>query len=216
MIVYNRKIRWYDKAFIWKYEKAIKTAVQKSAILVQREVRQSLSNVGDKAGLNKINKVEKWQMAENKKLGINRTVVEERRAAGEAAMGGTLKQFKTKNHKVQWGGTLKYMDKAGKLREAERIYWYAEPLHRWAQASVPGTPPNAQQGMRGGLKASITWEKFKDGMQAKVGPNYKLKYALAQEFGGRGLPERPYMRPAYEKTRFPIHMIFKKELWRAV
>lgn len=201
MIVYNRKIRWYDKAFIWKYEKAIKTAVQKSAILVQREVRQSLSNVGDKAGLNTLNKIKD---------------VRKRRAAGEEAMGDTLSQFETKKHKVQWGGTLKYMDKAGKLREANRIYWYAEPLHRWAQASVPGTPPNAQQGMRGGLKASITWEKFKDGMQAKVGPNYKLKYALAQEFGGRGLPERPYMRPAYEKTKFPIHMIFKKELWRAV
>lgn len=201
MIVYNRKIRWYDKAFIWKYEKAIKTAVQKSAILVQREVRQSLSNVGDKAGLNTLNKIKD---------------VGKRRAAGEEAMGDTLSQFETKKHKVQWGGTLKYMDKAGKLREANRIYWYAEPLHRWAQASVPGTPPNAQQGMRGGLKASITWEKFKDGMQAKVGPNYKLKYALTQEFGGRGLPERPYMRPAYEKTRFPIHMIFKKELWRAV
>lgn len=201
MIVYNRKIRWYDKAFIWKYEKAIKTAVQKSAILVQREVRQSLSNVGDKAGLNTLNKIKD---------------VGKRRAAGEEAMGDTLSQFETKKHKVQWGGTLKYMDKAGKLREANRIYWYAEPLHRWAQASVPGTPPNAQQGMRGGLKASITWEKFKDGMQAKVGPNYKLKYALAQEFGGRGLPERPYMRPAYEKTKFPIHMIFKKELWRTV
>lgn len=201
MIVYNRKIRWYDKAFIWKYEKAIKTAVQKSAILVQREVRQSLSNVGDKAGLNTLNKIKD---------------VSKRRAAGEETMGDTLSQFETKKHKVQWGGTLKYKDKAGKLREANRIYWYAEPLHRWAQASVPGTPPNAQQGMRGGLKASITWEKFKDGMQAKVGPNYKLKYALAQEFGGRGLPERPYMRPAYEKTKFPIHMIFKKELWRAV
>lgn len=201
MIVYSRKIRWYDKAFIWKYEKAIKTAVQKSAILVQREVRQSLSNVGDKAGLNTLNKIKD---------------VGKRRAAGEEAMGDTLSQFETKKHKVQWGGTLKYMDKAGKLREASRIYWYAEPLHRWAQASVPGTPPNAQQGMRGGLKASITWEKFKDGMQAKVGPNYKLKYALAQEFGGRGLPERPYMRPAYQKTKFPIHMIFKKELWRAV
>lgn len=201
MITYSRKIRWYDKAFIWKYEKAIKSAVLQSAILVQQEVRKSLSNVGDKAGLNTLNKIKD---------------VGKRRAAGEEAMGDTLSQFETKKHKVQWGGTLKYKDKAGKLREANRIYWYAEPLHRWAQASVPGTPPNAQQGMRGGLKASITWEKFKDGMQAKVGPNYKLKYALAQEFGGRGLPERPYMRPAYEKTKFPIHMIFKKELWRAV
>ena len=56
-------------------------------------------------------------------------------------------------------------------------------------------------------------------MGAKIGPAYGLKYARIQELGGRAminLPERPYMRPAYETVLPQMDSIFKKHLGKVV
>ncbi len=61
--------------------------------------------------------------------------------------------------------------------------------------SAPGSPPNADTHL---LDRSIHTERESTLVSLTVAD---APYAADQEFGNSRLPERPYMRPAAEKTR---------------
>lgn len=70
--------------------------------------------------------------------------------------------------------------------------------------STPGTPPNIDTGAlrRSGEHNVITDGHRVRGFVRFGGPG--VPYGLAQEFGNRRLPARPYLRPALEKSRGDI------------
>lgn len=78
--------------------------------------------------------------------------------------------------------------------------YYYRGLDKWVVPSNPGTPPHKQTGQ---LSVSIGVQFGAAKLSAKVGPRDRLVYGRIQELGGpnnRGavLPERPYLRPAFD------------------
>lgn len=199
MIQYRYKISWRGKIAINRYKSAIENAVAETALKVQREAKKLLNSSGKgvvaKLGLNKENKSKKLSGAEKTELRLRE---------GLAKLSG-VQTLHGKKGKFTFGGSFKGTD---------RIYWYREPLHRWVQSSQPGTAPHKQTGT---LQRSIFVQYYNSKMGAKIGPAYGLKYARIQELGGQAminLPERPYMRPAYETVLPQMDSIFKKHLGR--
>jgi len=199
MINYKYNLNWKGKLAIIKYRKAVEKAVLKSALIVQREaislLKVSGKGVTAKLGLNKVKGrgVSKLSGAEKTELRFKQ---------GMAAI-SKLKTVQGKKSKITLGGSMGGND---------RIYWYANPLFRWVQASEPGTPPHKQTGT---LQRSIVFQKTKGGLGAKIGPGNKLVYARIQELGGKGLVNlapRPYMQPALESKAAEIDQVFAKEI----
>jgi len=200
MIEYSYKLNWKGKVAFAKYRAATEMAVARSALEVQRAAKKLLNKSGKgvtaKLGLNSENNSKKISGAEKTEMRLRE---------GIAKLSG-LKTIHSKKNKLTFGGSFK---------GTSRIYWYREPLHRWVQASQPGTPPHKQSGKL----QQIVVKLFRGGTAAKIGPQYGLKYARIQELGGRGmvnLAPRPYMRPAYESVIPQIDGIFKKYLGKAV
>jgi len=69
--------------------------------------------------------------------------------------------------------------------------------------SIPGEPPHKQSAS---LQSSISW-RFIDTLTVGIGPS--VMYGLYLEFGTRKIAARPFMRPALDKTRKNILMLFK-------
>lgn len=107
---------------------------------------------------------------------------------------------------------LRAMRGAGMAREITKaVFVEAQALQVDAQLSItagavsgknhvpsaPGTPPNNDSGvLAGNIEARVTGV-------AKAETSSNAPYAGAQEFGSesQGLPERPYMRPAAERSK---------------
>lgn len=99
--------------------------------------------------------------------------------------------------------------------KAQRLYWYAEPLHRWVQSSQPGSPPHKQTGT---LQRSISVEPSRPSvkkMVAKVGPAQELKYARVHELGSSDMPMRPYLTPAFVACEPKIMQYLKSAIRNA-
>ena len=158
------------KRYLRNLESNLMSAVQKSAILVQRQAVELLNKSGKSAPA---------------KSGLNAGTVEARKSRPKS-LG---------------------MSKADK--RAKGLYWYGEPLHRWVEASKPGTPPHKQTGR---LQRSILIEENRKKLSAKVGPAQKLVYARKLELGGDGVAPRPYLSPAFEAMQARIF----KEIENAV
>lgn len=121
----------------------------------------------------------------------------------------------TPGKRIAFGGTLRYKKK-GVLSQVDRVYWYGEPLHRWVQSSVPGTPPHKQTGE---LQRRISVQPVNEGYRAKVGPANNLKYGRIQELGGKTrfgtLPPRPYLEPSFQKMVPAIMQDFRVAIAKA-
>jgi hypothetical protein len=142
-----------SKAYIKNLEKNMLSAVQKTALIVQRQAVQLLNKSGKSMPA---------------KAGINTGTVGARKA-----------RFTRSSAKK------------------DGLYWYGEPLHRWVEASQPGSPPHKQSGR---LQRSIMVEVDAKKMRAKVGPSQMLVYARKLELGGDGVAPRPYLAPAVEMS----------------
>ena len=155
-----------------------------------REVKDALN----KTGANKT-----FQKA----FGISKRNGPHDRARGESMIQG-LQELKIGKHRISHGGT--FTDSDGGKHDG--MYWYGEPLNKWAQASPVGTPPHKQLG---NLRQSIDREFVRGQMSGKVGPTDELVYARRQELGGPGrYPARPYLRPTFEKNRAKIEAMLAK------
>jgi HK97 gp10 family phage protein len=76
--------------------------------------------------------------------------------------------------------------------------------------SLPGQPPNRDTGV---LQAHITNEKTGP-LTAEVRSD--APYAAALEFGTSRIAERPYMRPARDKSEPKINRLFEAEMSKLV
>jgi hypothetical protein len=150
------------KRYVRNLEKNLLSAVQKSAILVQRQAVSLLNKSGKSAPA---------------KSGLN--------------VGSVIAR---KSRPKSLG-----MSKAD--MRAKGLYWYGEPLHRWVEASQPGSPPHKQTGR---LQRSITIEVNAKKLSAKVGPAQMLVYARKLELGGDGVAPRPYLAPALDAMQAKI------------
>lgn len=165
-------------------ETAVSHAIGQSCDFLVKRVKETLS----KTGANKT-----FQKA----FGISKKDGPHNRGLGESTI-KNLKSFTIGKHKISHGGT--FTDKDGGQHDG--MYWYGEPLNKWAQASPVGKPPHKQLG---NLRNSIDREHTLGSMTGKVGPTDELVYARRQELGGPGrYPARPYLRPTFEKYRSKI------------
>jgi hypothetical protein len=197
-------LTWHGQEYSRRLHAELRRAVQQSALRVQRKAKELLNTSGKgvlaKAGINKIG---------------SRTgpmAVTNRFKAGQRDI-FNLKQVSNKSgtKTLNFGGN--YV--SGKSGRIDRVYWYAEPLHRWVQSSQPGTPPHKQTGT---LQRSIAFQITHSGLRAKVGPQNTLIYGRIQELGGRGLirlPPRPYLRPAFESQQQAILFQFALAIQKA-
>jgi phage gpG-like protein len=209
MIKASYTLNWSGGEYSVRLHRELVRAVQKSGEMVQRTAVKSLSVSGKgsvaKSGINTVTG------AANKLMPV--TVRKRQGRTGISRKGLTAKIT---------GRTLTYTKsfKAGgrvqtSTTTVNRVYWYGEPLHRWVQASQPGTPPHKQTGNL----ARIVVEKVQGGLRAKVGPKQGLIYARVQELGGKTgwgiLPARPYMRPAFEANQQAILFQFALAVQKA-
>ena len=205
----NVKISWKGDQYMAQVLRNLTNAVDRSAEWVRTATMKSLSGAGQKGkGLAKLNKVSK-KMSEDEN---NAAKI----ARGEALMVKSIKQFKSKSGKlnVRHGGSFTHTDKkTGAVEHHSGVYWYGEPVNKWVTASKPGTPPNRQTG---DLRSSIQYEKYNDGLSAKVGPLDTLVYARRQELGGPGsFPARPYLRPSFLSVKPKILNEIEKAVRKA-
>jgi phage gpG-like protein len=201
MIQYRTNLKWNGPIVLSRINREIKQAVRQGAERVRRAAKDPLLNKSGKsmtarAGLNKAKTpVGRWYHGVGNLTGLN--IVNFGKSS--MAAGGSLAAGKLKNQTT-----------------IDRVYWYGEPLHRWVQSSVPGTPPHKQTGH---LQRSIAVEIVNDGLRAKIGPGQGLRYARIQELGGRTrfgtLPPRPYMAPALTMTQSAIVQDFFRAIARA-
>lgn len=187
----NIKIEWKGDKYADRLQRNVQQAIERSVEKVRTATMKALSVGGQKGkGLAKLNTVS-GKMSDEARTA-------KKIARGEALMGGSLKQFKSKSGKlnVRHGGSFTHTDKSGATETYDRVYWYGEPVNKWVTASRPGDPPHRQT--NDGLRARIWYEFSSDGLSAKVGPLDKIKYARRQELGGPGsFPARPYLRPSF-------------------
>lgn len=188
MITAKFQFKWEGRKITQRLRAEIARATHQGAIRIQRTAKDPILNKPGKAMMGL--------------SGINRGTVAARRSAG-------LKRLK--------GARTLTFKRKGILRTANYVYWYGEPLHRWVQASAPGTPPHKQTGT---LQRSIAVQISQDKLSAKVGPGQGLVYARVQELGGktrRGvLPPRPYMKPAFQTELQSIYEGYKAAVERAM
>jgi hypothetical protein len=203
MIIANYKLEWHGDAYKRRLLRELQRATRQGAERVRRNaIREQLNTSGksatSKAGLNKGSAGDRWRRKSRIK-GLR-----------------TVKTRFGRRKVMTFGGSYTYQDRKTKVNTTvDRIYWYGEPLHRWVQSSVPGTPPHKQTGT---LQRSIAVEPAPHGLKAKVGPGQGLKYARIQELGGKGLlnlPPRPYMRPALAAEAQRIFMDYQMAIARA-
>jgi hypothetical protein len=159
MIKTTIQLNFHGEKYIRNLSGEINDAINRGAMLVQRETKELLNKTGKsipaKAGLNSAKTVQGRKNAPSEK------------SMNLAAM------------------------------KAQRLYWYGEPLHRWVEASQPGSPPHKQTGT---LQRSISIQPSKRSskkMTAKIGPAQQLKYARVHEMGSDKMPMRPYLTPAF-------------------
>jgi hypothetical protein len=199
MIQYRTNLKWNGPIVLSRINREIKQAVRQGAERVRRAAKDPLLNKSGKsmtarAGLNKgKTPVGRWYHGVGNLTGLN--IVNFGKSS--MASGGILAAGKLKNQTT-----------------IDRVYWYGEPLHRWVQSSVPGTPPHKQTGH---LQRSIAVEIVNDGLRAKIGPAQGLKYARIQELGSKSgrLAARPYMAPALTMTQSAIVQDFFRAIARA-
>lgn len=192
------KLTWAPSAVTAAIRREVKTAVRKGGERVRRETMVAL-NVSGKAATAKakLNQGDEGERIARKKLIKN------------------LKTITIKNKTIMFGGSYTY-GKGKRRTTADRIYWYGEPLHRWVQSSVPGTPPHKQTGE---LQRRISVQPVNEGYRAKVGPANNLKYGRIQELGGKTrfgtLPARPYLEPSFQKMVPAIMQDFRVAIAKA-
>lgn len=181
-----------------KYDQACQKSVAQVALSIQRESKKLLNRSGKgvtaKLGLNKVS-----GKGTSKLSGAEKT--ELRYKQGLESL-DSVKTVHGRKSKLTFGGSKDGND---------RIYWYREPLHRWVQASAPGTPPHKQTGNLQQIAVEFSGSK----QRAKIGPRYGLKYARIQELGGKGLVNlaaRPYMTPALAAVSPQISGIFEQNM----
>lgn len=81
--------------------------------------------------------------------------------------------------------------------------------------STPGAPPDVVTGTLRRSIVSSAVQPFSDG--SATGQIYPtVIYARIQELGGRGLPARPYMQPAYEQVKPRLQEIAAEEWARII
>lgn len=171
-------------------EVKVANAIGQACDYLVREVKDALSKTGPNQSLQKA-------------FGISKKNGPHDRARGEAGIKG-LQELRIGKHRISHGGT--FTDKDGANHDG--MYWYGEPLNKWAQASPVGSPPHKQLG---NLRDSIDREHITGQMTGKVGPTDELVYARRQELGGPGrYPARPYLRPTFLKNRAKIEAMLTK------
>lgn len=203
MIQAKFTLSWQGGNYTLRVNRELKRAVLKSGEKVRDQAKKLLNESG------------KGVVA---KTGLNRP------GKGSSKMTTTQKSqavYQNGLKKVQNLQTVtsakagKTLHVGGSYRGVDRIYYYGNPLHRWVQSSLPGTPPHKQTGT---LQRSITVEPTHGGLRVKIGPAQGLKYGRIQELGGRAmirLPARPYMRPAFESQQQAILFQFQLAIQRA-
>ena len=202
MINFNFNLKWNGPIIISRMQREIKQAVAQGAQRVQRAAKDPLLNksggaVMARTGLNKAKTAAgRWNAGVGKMSGLHIVNF----GKSQMAAGGSITT-----------------GRGSKQKTINRIYWYGEPLHKWVQASVPGTPPHKQQAGKKGLQGSIVFELVNNGMRAKIGPAQGLKYGRIQELGSRSgrMPARPYMAPALAMTQSAILQDFYRAVARA-
>jgi phage gpG-like protein len=210
MIKASFALNWSGGEYSVRLHRELVKAVQKSGEMIQRTAVKSLSVSGKgsvaKSGINTVTGAGNKLMPVTTRKRQGRAGIE-RNGQMAKITGRTLKY--TKN--VKLGKLVAHTN----IVTVNRVYWYGEPLHRWVQASQPGTPPHKQTGNL----ARIVVEKVQGGLRAKVGPKQGLIYARAQELGGKTgwgiLPARPYMRPAFEQNQQAILFLFALAVQKA-
>lgn len=203
MINFSHKFTWNGPAVLGRIKREVQVAVRKSAEQVRTVTKAEALNT---SGASRTNKG-----------GLNRGSVAKR--IWRKDLISDLRTIKIKGQSVplMFGGNFTYRDKAKqKDVRLDRIYWYGEPVFRWVQSSVPGTPPHKQSR---NLQKSIAVQTIQDGMRAKIGPAQGLKYARIQELGGKSkfgtLPPRPYLKPSFDKCIPFTLQEFRKAVARA-
>lgn len=210
MITNSFDLQWNGPDYTARLRRELLRAVKQSALIVRRNARDLL-NVSGKA--------------QTAKAGLNST-------RGKAFAGLTptqknnlifqnglkvIKDLKTvkgrkANKTLIFGGTYHVTN----TTRLTRVYWYGDPLNRWVQSSMPGTPPHKQHG---DLQKSIQCE-FNDAMlYAKIGPAHGFKYGRIHELGGKALinlPPRPYLAPAFQMSQPDIFAQFQSAMIRAL
>jgi hypothetical protein len=204
MITAKFTLNWQGGEYSQRLHRELVRATQQSALRVQREAKKLLNTSGKgrvaQSGINKIGSKTGSMAAMNRFKAGQRDIF-------------NLKEVSSKSGKktLVFGGTL-VSSKVGKI---DRVYWYGNPLHRWVEASQPGTPPHKQTGT---LQRSISVQTTHAGLRAKIGPSNILIYGRIQELGGKALinlPPRPYMRPAFESQQQAILFQFALAVQRA-
>lgn len=204
MITAKYKLEWEGNAYNQRLHRNLVQAVAKSAMLVQRSAKNLLNTSGKsqtaKSGINQIGSRTGSMAAVNRFKAGNRDIF-------------NLKEVSNKkgNKTLVFGGTLV----SSKVGQLSRVYWYGPPLHRWVQASQPGSPPHKQTGT---LQRSIVFQIHSGGLKAKIGPGQNLIYGRIQELGGKALVRlaaRPYMRPAFEANQQAILFQFALAVQKA-
>ena len=186
------KLTWEGDQYTEAVRRQLKLAVDRSAERVRTTtMRDFLNTPGQyRSGLAKFNTVGgKMSNAEriNKLYSKGMTQIEGLKLIG----------LGKNNRTVASGGTVTVKDKkTGAVNTFNRVYWYGEPINKWTTASNPGSPPHKQTG---NLQRSIQYQMALNGLSAKIGPVDQLKYARRMELGGKKLPARPYLKPAFDK-----------------
>lgn len=172
--------------------KRISNAIGSSCDELVRETRKALSKTGPNAAL-------------QREFGIDKQTGPHNRDKGISAL-SNLQERRIGSVTIHWGGTF---DDGNKKHD--RIYWYGEPLNKWAQASPVGQPPHKQTGtLRRNIDRQL--QRSASGMvtSGRVGPLDNLVYARRHELGGpRKYPARPYLTPTFEKLRAKIEARLK-------
>lgn len=201
MISASVKLDWHGPEYTARLHRELQRAVRQSAGLVRNKAMELLNTTG-KAATRDLNKQTGKEFKGLSATDKNALMYKN----GLKNIGG-LKTIVSK----KTGATIQV---GGSHNGVNRIYWYGSPLNRWVQSSSPGTPPHKQSGNL----QMIVIEPSANGLSAKVGPKYGLKYARIQELGGKGLinlPPRPYMKPAFESQQQAIMEQFSNAIQRA-
>ena len=202
MITAKFNLSWTGKRYTESLHKELVTAVQKNALLVQRQAKELLNKSGKgHAGIRALNRTDRGLKGA--------AAVKKRFSQGMTAMRKNIKGFQTNaGDKVFFGGSFKFQDKkTGSISRVDNVYWYGNPLHRWVQAAPYGDPPHKQTGT---LQRSIMVEKSHAGLRAKVGPAQQLKYARRLEFQGHR-----YMGVAFEMNVNKMMLNFYQAIAKA-
>lgn len=203
MIQAKFELEWLGEKIAAKLNRELQREVLKSGEKVRDETKKLLNESGKgvvaKTGLNQPGKGSSKMTTTQKSQAVYQNGLK------------NIQNLKT----ITSAKAGKTLHVGGSYKGVDRIYYYGEPLHRWVQSSLPGSPPHKQHGT---LQRSISVEPMNGNMRVKVGPAHGLKYARIQELGGRGmirLPARPYLKPAFESQQNQIFDRIREAIKRA-